>query len=132
MLDVELDLKAKDGQRRKATKMNAATAPYFVDFLGKRIMVYPHVFYPEIDTELLAKSARVNPSDRVFEPFAGTGAIAIFLSNQSAAVVATDVNPDAVKNISENIRLHGLEKKARIELANIFPSSNEKFDVIVA
>lgn len=132
MLDLSLHEKAIMGQSKKANKMKVVNVPYEVEVFGKKIIVFPHVFYPAIDTELLIQSIQIKPNERVLEPFAGTGAISIFLFPNASTIVSTDINPFAVKNMQENIRLHGLEKKVKAIHTDIFPNGEEKFDVIVA
>jgi release factor glutamine methyltransferase len=132
MLDASLDQLAKEGQQNKASKMRLANKPYFVEVLTQKIIVLPHVFYPEIDTELLIKTVTIEKSERLLEPFAGTGTISIFLAHKAKEIIATDINPHAVKNVNENIRLHKLESSVKAIQADIFPRNGGKFDVIVA
>lgn len=119
-------------QTKKIEIMKSSKKQYYVNVLGKEIIVLPHVFYPEIDTELLIQSVRPNTNDRILEPFAGTGAIGIFMAQTAQEVIATDINQAAVKNIQENIQLYGLTEKMSATRADIFPSDKKKFDVIIA
>ncbi|MDE1865133.1 MAG: methyltransferase [Candidatus Micrarchaeota archaeon] len=123
---------AKDGQARKANKIRSAESSYTIKVLDKDILVLPKVFYPAIDTVLLIKTVEVEATDVVLEPFSGTGAISIFISDRARKVVATDINPDAIENIRKNIQLHHKEDKVSAILANVFPDSTERFDLIVA
>lgn len=120
-----------DLQRKKLDAMRTCSSPYEVEVFGKLIRVLPKVFYPATDTKLLIKTVKIKPHERVLEAFAGTGVIALFLAQYAKEVIATDINPDAVKNIQENIQLHGLNKKMHAVLADIFPDTKEMFDVIV-
>ena len=110
--------------------MEKCNEPYNVDVLGKSIVVLPGVFYPASDTELLINSAKVKSDDKVLETFAGTGAISIFFAQFAKEVIAVDINPQAIKNIQENIKLHKLSKKMKAFQADIFPNER-KFDVIL-
>lgn len=132
MAAVSLGQLAKTTQARVAEKMRTAEKSYPVTVLDKKIIVFPRVFCPATDTILLIQSARIEETDRVLEPFSGSGAVSVFLANRASSVVATDINPEAVKNINENIRLHGLETKMRVVQADIFPDEKTRFDVIVA
>lgn len=118
-------------QQKKLDAMRTCTSPYAVEVLGKIIRVLPKVFYPATDTRLLITTVKVEPHERVLEPFAGTGVIALFLAPYAREVIATDINPEAVKNIQENINLHGLKEKMLAVQADIFPDGEEMFDVIV-
>jgi len=118
-------------QRKKIEVMKSCRKPYSVELLGKKIVVFPSVFYPAIDTKLLITAADVRPDETVLEPCAGTGAISIFLAEKAKQVVATDVNPAAVRNIEENARKHRIQDKIRVYQADLFPRIKKKFDVIV-
>ncbi len=128
----ELNDSAKEGQAKLGDAMRSAKGQYLVEVLGRSITVLPRVFPPKTDTILLIKSAKINENETVLEPFAGTGAISVFLAENASRIVATDINPDAVKNINRNLEKFGLSKKARAEVADIFPDTNSVFDVIVA
>ena len=122
---------AKTNQAKMSIKMKLTKEKYFVEVLGKKLIILPNVFYPHADTLLLINSAKVKSTDSVLEPFSGTGAISIFLAEKASSVVATDINPDAIKNINENIKLHHLENKMKAIQANIFPNK-DTYDIIVA
>ncbi len=117
-------------QKTKIEKMKSCKGAYKVEVLNKEIIVHPNVFYPATDTKLLINSITPHPEDTCLETFAGTGCIAIFLALNSKEVVATDINPDAIKNIEANIKLYNLENKMKALHADIFPNINKKFDII--
>ncbi len=100
--------------------MRSVAEPYPMGVGGVRIQVFPHVFPPKSDTALLIRTARIRRGERVLEPFAGTGAISIALAAKASAVVATDINPDAVESIKRNAELNGLMGKVKAVNADIF------------
>lgn len=62
---------------------------------GGSDQVYP----PAEDSALLLRAAlrEVRPTDRVLEVGTGSGYVAVGLTNRAASVVATDINPHAVR-----------------------------------
>ncbi len=123
-----------DGTNQILQKTMKEKKKYMIKVLGKEFVVYPNVFSPKYfnDTMFFAENLPVNRGEELLEIGSGTGVISIFAIWKGAAgVVATDVNPDAVRNIKENVRIHGLEKKIRVLHGEIFsPLSNEKFNTI--
>jgi len=132
MNDISRKELAKAAQAKTAQKMELIKKPYYVKVLGKRIIIMPHVFAPQPDTILLIRSVKIKKTDRILEPFAGSGTISIFLAQRASNVVATDINPNAIKNIRKNIQLYKLKNKMKAVRANIFPKKESSFNVIVA
>ncbi len=107
---------------------------YAVNVLGKEFIVYPNVFSPKYfnDTEFFAKELPVNKGDEILEIGCGTGIVSIFAAWKGASsIIATDINPDAVKNAMENVRLYNLENRITPLQGDVFgPIKNDRFDVI--
>lgn len=107
---------------------------YRVKIMGRQFIVYPNVFSPKYfnDTEFFAKELPIKKGESLLEIGPGTGIVSIFAIWKGASnVTAIDINPAAVKNMKENIKLHRLEKKIKVFLGDVFgPLKNEKFDVI--
>jgi HemK-related putative methylase len=101
-----------------------------INFLGKDIIILPNVFYPATDTELIINTVEIKPEDVVLEPCSGTGIISLFLAEKAKLVVATDINPDAVKNIEVNFKKYNL-KNVKVLNADLFPELDIKYDKIV-
>ena len=108
--------------------------PYEIDAMGLRIVVEKDVFSPkhfngwEIFTRNFPDVAGLD----ILEVGCGTGVTSIYLAKHGARkVVAIDVNPAAVKNTQENIRLNNLEN-IEARGSDIFSGlkEGEKFDVI--
>lgn len=122
-------------QQNKLRKMRASNRPYSVNILGKEIVIFPGVFYPATDTELMINTLMdqniVKSDSTVLESCAGSGAISIFMAQKAQKVVCVDINPAAVKNIIENSKIHGLTEKITAFCADLFPASRLKYDLII-
>jgi release factor glutamine methyltransferase len=109
--------------------------PYSAIVLGKKFVVFPNVFSPKYfkDTEIFAKNLPVEKGEEFLEIGSGTGIISIFVALRGAKrVLAIDINPSAVKNTKENVRIHKLQKIIEVRKGNLYASlkKNEKFDTI--
>jgi release factor glutamine methyltransferase len=102
-----------------------------------QIVVLPGVFNPTLfySTELLIQSFDENilkKTDRVLDLGTGSGAVAIAISKFVNHVVATDLNPTAVRCCMINVLLNKLEGRIDVRCGDLFePIKNEKFDVII-
>jgi release factor glutamine methyltransferase len=107
------------------------------EFYGLKIHVRAGVLIPRPETERLAELSlerlRVMPgSPRVLDLGCGTGAIALSIKSEQprANVLASDINPEAVKLTLENATRLNLEIEV-IE-ASLFDGIEGKFDLIVS
>ena len=108
---------------------------YNVKVLSKNFIVHPNVFSPKYfnDTELFAKNIPINKNEEMLEIGPGTGIISIEAINKGAKnIIAVDINPDAVQNTKENIKLHDMEDRIEVRQGNLYEpiEKNEKFDTI--
>lgn len=91
----------------------------------------PKVYEPAEDSFLLAENLELGRRDEVLEIGTGTGIIAVCASRKAARVVATDINPQAIKCATKNLianRAYNVELRE----GNLFePVSEEKFDLIL-
>ncbi len=115
-------------------KMNHHKQPYTIVILEKCIPVLPDVFSPKYvsDVKWFAREVPKIVGTRSFlEIGTGTGVIALFVALHGAKnIVATDINPIAVKNARQTFRLHGFQ--IPVCGGNVFAPirHGEKFDVI--
>ena len=104
---------------------------------GTPILVLPQVFNPE----LLRTGAfmagvldeRAIPAGAaVLDLGTGSGVSAIFAARLAGRVVATDINPAAVRCARINALLNGVEDRVEVREGDLFaPVAGERFDVII-
>ena len=124
-------------QRHASTtfkRMARDAEPYEIQILGKNIPLLPGVFSPKYfsDVKWFAKEVpRIVGKRSFLEIGTGTGVIALFVALSGAKkLMATDINPVAVRNAERTFGLHRIE--ASVRLGNVFAPirKSEKFDVI--
>jgi release factor glutamine methyltransferase len=102
-----------------------------LEYEGIYYQTHHKVYKPAEDTFILLENLQVERRDKVLEIGTGTGIIAIKASKKSRMVVATDINPYAIKCATKNIISN---KSYNIELrqGNLFePVKGEKFNLIL-
>lgn len=105
----------------------------FIEYLGKKFIVYKNVFWPFDDSKPLVENYHINPGDRVLDVCTGCGVIAIFSAYKGAEkVIALDNNPDAIRAAKENAKLHGFDTLIDVRLSDMFDAlrDDEQFNVI--
>lgn len=105
-----------------------------VSYLGKDFIVYQDTFWPFQDSLPLVKHLKIKNTEKVLDIGTGSGVIAIFAGLLGAkSVLASDINPQAIKTAKANAKLHGLSKKITVIKSDVFDSLPlAKFDVITA
>jgi release factor glutamine methyltransferase len=101
---------------------------------GLRVQVCPDVFHPGYGqtTGFFIRHMVIQPGERVLEIGTGTGAIAAAAALQTQDVVATDVNPFAVKCAQGTMRLNQVDQRVSVLLGDLFaPVQGEAFDVVL-
>lgn len=89
------------------------------------------VYAPAEDTFLLADNLIVHEGDIVLEIGTGTGLVALNASKTASKVVATDINPHAIKCAQANTLLNEVGNMD-IRPGDLFqPVQDEKFDLIL-
>jgi HemK-related putative methylase len=128
-------IKFVEAQESFIAKNKLIKERYTFEVLGKTFVGYPNVFSPKACGEdgFFAKQVPIHKGDTVLELGAGTGFFPVFAIEKGASkVIATDVNPDAVKNTDENVKLHKMESKITVIQSDVFAQiqPDQKFDVI--
>lgn len=81
-------------------------------FSGNQTMrVWKDVYTPAEDTFLLADNLSVRRSDHVLDVGTGCGLLAMLAAHRAVDVVATDVNPNAVRCAKENAEMNDVRDK---------------------
>lgn len=100
----------------------------YVAELGAELDVFPTVFRPRNKSGCL-QEVRARPGDSVLDIGTGTGLIGLLTAKQGARrVVATDINPAAVRNARHNARRLGYE--AMFEVREVSMERPEAFAVV--
>ena len=100
-------------------------------------LILPNVFHPRLynTSVYFAKSmerANIKEDDSVLEIGTGSGIGAVFAAQHSKHVIATDINPFAVRCAKINAILNNLQDRIDVRLGSMFePVENEKFDLIL-
>ncbi len=108
--------------------------PYLIITAGLGIVVRKNVFSPSHFNgwKIFNKNFPSVRNKNVLEIGTGTGVTALFLAKKGAKkVVAVDINPHAVRNAKENVKLNQL-KNVEVRRSDIYSriKKNERFDVI--
>src|SRR6266481_8024879 len=86
--------------------------PYLKKMASFEYQVLPKVYKGGVDTELFCNSLKIKKGQSVWDIGTGTGLIALEAKKNGAEyVLATDLNPEAVKNAKENSKLLKLNIK---------------------
>ena len=118
-------------------KSRKETKPYIYNVLGKDFVILPNVFSPKYfdATEVFGKDVPKRAGDTFLEIGTGTGIVACLVglkSDNTRRIVATDINPEAVKNAKINSTLYELERVIEVRHGDVYePVGDEKFDTIL-
>jgi len=129
LLPVRKVLRVASDIRRKEEGM-------YVEPLGDRIAVFPHVFVPSDQkvVKLLWENLELRTEDRVLDMGTGTGILALLAAKKGARrIVATDNNPYAVQNARHNAARLGMSGVVDVRgPAHLFDGvAGERFNVIL-
>jgi len=134
MLDKKDMEKIYEIQKQMQDKFrNSSKKGTIVEYLGKKFVVYPNVFWPHEDSKAIVKNYKINLDDDVLDLCTGSGVIAIFSAIKGAKkVLAIDISPNAVKSAKENVRNNKLDSIVEVRQSDMFSAvkPEEKFDVV--
>jgi len=96
--------------------------PHKVRVMGKMYEVSENVFNPKFyyTSEFMARHIIVSHQDSVLDIGTGSGILAITAGQRASSVVAVDINPEAVRIASKNVKAHGLEEVVTVMEGDLF------------
>jgi len=96
-------------------------------------LVDEKVYEPAEDTFLLAENLKVKEKEVVLDMGTGCGILAVLAAKKAKKVVATDINPYAIKCAKKNAKMNGVEEKIEFRLGDLFQPirPNETFSLIL-
>jgi release factor glutamine methyltransferase len=103
-------------------------------FIGNYVfLVDEKVYEPAEDTFLLVDNLKVEEKEVVLDMGTGCGILAVLAAKKAKKVVATDINPYAVKCAEKNAKMNGVEEKIEFRLGDLFQpiKPNETFSLIL-
>jgi release factor glutamine methyltransferase len=105
---------------------------------GLPLVILPHVFNPkllrsgEFLVRQLSRPDLLRPASRVLDLGTGSGAGAVAAARAGCAVVAVDINPEAVRCARINALLNQVECRVDARQGDLFaPVAGERFDVVL-
>ncbi len=123
------DYIALPSQKRYLKKVKSLTRPYKVVALGVSLTILPKVYAPGDDSLLMAKKMKIKKGDIVLDLCSGSGIVAIAAAKTARKVIASDINPQAVRNIKINVEKLKL-KNVEVIQSDLFQKIRGGFDVI--
>jgi release factor glutamine methyltransferase len=102
---------------------------FFRDFVFD---VLDGVYAPAEDSFLLAENLTVKEGDVVLDMGTGCGLLAVLAAGKAAKVVATDINPQAIRCTRQNAVLNNVKNQIETRQGGLFEpiGKSEKFDLI--
>jgi release factor glutamine methyltransferase len=100
---------------------------------GYVFLVDEKVYEPAEDTFLLAENFKVEEKEVVLDVGTGCGIVAVLSAKKAKKVVATDINPHAIKCAERNAKMNGVEEKMEFRLGDLFQPirPDETFSLIL-
>tara|TARA_A100001011_G_scaffold39878_1_gene37672 strand:+ start:334 stop:954 length:621 start_codon:yes stop_codon:yes gene_type:complete len=107
-----------------------------LEFKKFKIKTHRDVFSPRHDIDIYIKALKgiIKKNNKILELGTGTGAISISLAKNfnNISILATDINPYAIKIAKQNVQINEVEKIIRFKKSNWFSDiPQEKYDFIV-
>jgi release factor glutamine methyltransferase len=111
--------------------MRTLRSPYSVTRAGLHLEILPGTFAPYLDSEVLANTIQLNRAETLLDVGTGSGLVAVAAARQGNRVVATDLNPSAVRCARHNMARLGLDELATVYEADLVPPAEAgRFNVI--
>ncbi len=97
-----------------------------------RVETTENVYRPAEDSFLIADQIPYYTSKRTLDIGTGCGLLALISADTAQEVIATDINPFAVKCAKKNAELNGLDHKISVLAGNLFDpiKTGKRFDLV--
>jgi len=107
--------------------------PKKLSIRGHVFLVHEKVYEPAEDTFLLVENLKVKEKEVVLDMGTGCGILAVFAAKKAKKVVATDINPYAIKCAEKNAKINCVEDKIEFRLGDLFQPirPHETFSLIL-
>jgi release factor glutamine methyltransferase len=95
--------------------------------------ILENVYEPAEDSFLFAESLAIRESDVVLDMGTGCGILGVIAAKKASKVLATDINPYAIRCAKDNARLNGVLNKFFFLQCDLFSAIRfgERFDTIL-
>ncbi len=87
---------------------------------GHIFLVDEKVYEPAEDTFLLIENLNVEEKEVVLDMGTGCGILAVLAAKKAEKVVATDINPNAIKCAEKNAKMNCVEDEIEFRLGDLF------------
>ena len=107
--------------------------PKKLSIRGHVFLVDEKVYEPAEDTFLLVEKLKVKEKEVVLDVGTGCGILAVLAAKKAKKVVATDINPYAIKCAEKNAKINCVEDKIEFRLGDLFQPirPHETFSLIL-
>jgi len=107
--------------------------PKKLSIRGHVFLVHEKVYEPAEDTFLLVENLKVEEKEVVLDMGTGCGILAVLAAKKAKKVVATDINPYAIKCAEKNAKMNCVEDKIEFRLGDLFQPirPHETFSLIL-
>jgi len=109
----------------KRTKKNRV-----IETLGMKLSVFPKSYEPKGDSELMARTVKINKKQIFLEIGTGCGMVTLYLSRKAKKGLATDINPYAIRNAKYNAKMLGI-KNVTFAISDVFSRVKGKYDILI-
>jgi len=122
-----------EDESRKSALMFMRMTPCRKTINGIKIYVHKNVFPSFVEGGVFSEIIMKKSYGDVLEIGVGSGINAISAARKARKVVATDINPYAIKCTQENLMANNIEDKVELRKGSLFKpvKSWEKFDIII-
>lgn len=116
----------------RSARVEAGSGRTF-DYLGLTLEVPAQVMPITPMSDLLGTTvlAEVRSGDRVLDMGTGSGVNAILAASKSTAVVAVDINPEAVEAARRNAIRNGVADRIDVRHSDVFSAVDGDFDLVI-